>query len=176
MPKLYRGLIKDRQPHFRTENLGRLLLMALTNWQDALVHGLRSEGHSSIRAAHINLLRHIDMDGTRVTEIAERAGVTKQAVGQLVGVCKDMNLVDTVPDPNDGRAKIVRFTEYGHSVILAQTAVFERIDAELETLLGPDAYEQMRQNLGKLADWKAATERSKRASGALEARNDGGAT
>lgn len=153
---LYRGLAKDRQPAFRTGNLGRLLLTAHTNWQLALARDLRNEGYPSVRRTHLNLLRHIDMDGTRITEIAERAGVTKQAVGQLVATCMEAGLVDVHCDPNDRRAKLVQFTSTGRALILAQLSVFERIDAELTALLGDRAYQDLRASLEKLADWQPA--------------------
>ncbi|MEX0729643.1 MAG: MarR family winged helix-turn-helix transcriptional regulator [Aquisalimonadaceae bacterium] len=151
---LFRGLAKDRQPAFRTGNLGRLLLTAHTNWQGALARELRNEGFPSVRRTHLSLLRHIDMDGTRITEIADRAGVTKQAVGQLVATCVEAGLVDVVSDPNDRRAKLVRFTDAGRALILAQLNVFERLDAELIDLLGDKAYKDLRVTLEKFADWQ----------------------
>jgi DNA-binding MarR family transcriptional regulator len=154
---LYRGLAKDGQPAFRTGNLGRLLLHAHANWQVALARDLRNDGFPAVRRTHLNLLRHIDMEGTRITEIAERAGVTKQAVGQLVATCVEAGLVEVHCDPNDRRAKLVQFTDTGRSLILAQLNIFERIDAELSELLGEKAYMELRSSLEKLADqWQPA--------------------
>src|SRR5256885_13963788 len=65
------------------------------------------------RLAHTALLPHIDLDGTRQTEIARRAGITKQAVGQLVDDLIALGLVEREPDPLDGRAHLVRFTDDG---------------------------------------------------------------
>jgi DNA-binding MarR family transcriptional regulator len=150
--KTYRGLAEDTQYPWRTQNMGRLLLVALADWQEALVEALRHAGFSNLSTTHMNLLRHIDLSGTRITEIAERARITKQAVGQLVVACAEQDLVRTVPDPTDGRAKMVVYTELGKSVILAQLNVLMRIDAELDRLLGVAGHQQLRQALPKFSE------------------------
>lgn len=155
-PNLYRGLRKDKEPSFRTENFGRLLLIALNNWQEALAEGLRKKGFTDVRTSHISLLRHIDMDGTRITEIAERAGITKQAVGQLVKICESLNLVTTMPDEVDGRAKIVIFTDHGRKLILEQQAIIAAIDNAVEEKIGKQEFRNLRKHLTMLSDWPMA--------------------
>jgi len=86
-PALRRGLKADRRHPWRHENLGRLLLASVINWQDVLVLGLQKKGFRNFRASHMNLLRHIDFEGTRISEIALRARVSKQTVGELVAGC-----------------------------------------------------------------------------------------
>ncbi len=149
---LYRGLRKDRRHPWRNENLGRLLLVAVDNWQNALVRGLQEAGFRNFRGTHMHLLRHIDMGGTRITEIAERAGVTKQAIGKLIAACEKRDLVKTISDPTDGRAKIVLFTRQSRAVIMAERAVIRRIDAQLRRRLGPTAFAGLRASLTVLAD------------------------
>lgn len=151
-PTLYRGLRKDTAPRFRTENLGRLLLIAVNNWQEALAKGLQQRGFEDIRSSHISLLRHIDTDGTRITEIAERAGITKQAVGQLVKTCEALNLVETRPDESDGRAKIVAFTKQGRKLINDQQAIIAAIDAGIEERIGKREFKAFREQLAMLSD------------------------
>lgn len=152
MSKLYRGLRKDEQPEYRTENLGRLLLAALNNWQEELAKGLQKKGFKSVRSSHISLLRHIDMEGTGITEIAQRAGITKQAVGQMVTVCKNLKLVKVVDDPKDRRAKIVTFTQYGRKLISEERSVIEKVDASVRDRLGERDFERLRAALTLLAD------------------------
>jgi len=62
-----------------------------------------------LRAAHTALFPHLDLEGTRLTELARRVGVSKQAVGQLVDDLEAMGALERVPDPSDGRAKLIRF-------------------------------------------------------------------
>jgi len=66
-------------------------------------------GQPSLRAAHTALFPHLDMTGTRLTVLAERVGISKQAVGQLVTELEEMGALERVPDPSDGRAKLICF-------------------------------------------------------------------
>lgn len=152
-PLTARGLRLDPQHPWRHENIGRLLLSSVINWQDALVRGLQEKGFRRFRASHMNLLRHIDLGGTRITEIAQRARLSKQAVGQLLGACEAEKLVKTIPDPTDRRAKIVTFTNLGRAVIDAERDVMERIDAELGNILGAGNFAELRRLLTVLAEW-----------------------
>ena len=71
---------------------------------------------------------NIDPEGSRLTELAERARMTKQSVGEVTTDLEQRGYVERVPDPADGRAKIIRLTDRGHE---AQTLGFELI-AEIE--------------------------------------------
>lgn len=149
-----RGLRLDPQHPWRHQNTGRLLLAGLINWQDVLVRGLQEKGFRGFRASHMNLLRHIDLGGTRISEIAERARLSKQAIGQLVASSEAEKLVQTIPDPADRRAKIVAFTNLGRAVIDAEREVMERIDADLKRVLGEPGFAELREALGMLGEWK----------------------
>ena len=151
-----RGLRADPAHPWRTENLGRLLLSSVINWQDVLVQGLQEKGFRRFRASHMNLLRHIDFEGTRISEIARRSRVSKQTVGELLVGCEAEKLVTTVPDPHDGRAKIVRFTELGKKVIVAEREIMERMDDALAGVLGRDELARLRRALSVLAEGTAA--------------------
>ena len=81
---------------------------------DAFVEGLRENGYSGITFAQANVLGYLDRDrGVRQTLIAERAGLTKQAVGQFVDELVKAGLVERFPDPEDGRARLIRYTQHG---------------------------------------------------------------
>lgn len=148
---LRRGLRSDRTHPWRHENLGRLLLLSVINWQDVLVQELRRRGFPSFRASHMNLLRHVDLEGTRIGEIAQRARITKQAVGELIAGCEAERLVKVEPDRTDGRAKIVRFTPLGRKIIDAEKAIMEDMDARLGRSLGSVRLAALRETLTLLA-------------------------
>ena len=148
-----RGLKPDPQHPWRHENIGRLLLASVINWQDVLVRGLQDRGFRGFRASHMNVLRHIDLGGTRITEIADRSRLSKQAVGQLVAGCEAQKLVRTISDPSDRRAKIVTFTNRGRAVIDAERDVMERMDAEMKGLLGAGNFTDLRRSLLLLSEW-----------------------
>jgi len=95
------------------------------------------------RAAHAALYAHIAVEGTRPTVLADKLGITPQAVAQLVGELSAMGLVERVPDPTDGRAKLVRFTAKGRQDILDGFAVFESVEAELRRELGAKSFDRL---------------------------------
>jgi DNA-binding MarR family transcriptional regulator len=90
-----------------------------------------------VRQPHMALVPHIALDGTRLTDLARAVGVSKQAVHQLVGELEEMAFLERVPDPSDGRAKLVRFTRRGRRRLLEGLELLAGIDAELEDALGP---------------------------------------
>lgn len=98
---------------------------------------------SPVRAAHTALFPHIDLDGTRTTDIAARVGITKQAVGQLVDDLERAGLVERVPDPADGRAKLVRFTADGRQALLDGLALLVELEAELAGEIGAPRMEAL---------------------------------
>jgi len=105
------------------------------------------------RAAHLALFPHIELHGgTRVTELASKLGITKQAVGQLVDDLEGMGMVQRRPDPEDGRAKRVCFTEQGRTGMLQGLAHLGRVDDQLVEILGPRAMAGLRRALLLLYD------------------------
>ncbi len=94
-------------------NAGRVLALAFTIFSNDVLHVIRDGGFRSVSEVHMTLLRNIDLAGTRPTELAARARMTKQAMTDLVLRTEQLGLVVRVPDPNDGRAKMVVFTKIG---------------------------------------------------------------
>lgn len=158
--RLYRGLQRDPEHPWRAENLGRLLLVATDRWQNAFVAGLREAGYRKVTSIYMNLMRHVDLNGTRLTELADRVGTTKQAVGQLISTCAKLGLVNTVKDPSDGRAKIVVFTVYGRNAMLTGQRIIEQMDADISLLLGRHTQRALRSALRVLATKRIAMPRS----------------
>ncbi len=90
-----------------------------------------------LTAAHVQITRHLPVRGARLTELATRAGVTKQAMGKLVNHCEAWGLVHRSPDRLDARAQTIEFTAIGH----AWLGAFERAVAQAE--------DEMRQAIGQ---------------------------
>jgi len=101
---------------------------------DALYHGtnrfisagLARRGYGDIRAAH-GVVFELVGDGARVTDMAKRAGVTKQAIGQLVSHLEAAGYVTRVPDPTDARARVVCLTERGRQAAAAAMDVLSEL-------------------------------------------------
>lgn len=110
------------------EDFVALLFTAAEGLVGELQERMRHAGYADIREAHGCVFGNMAPDGMRLTELAERAGMTKQGVGEAVSDLERLGYAERVPDPDDGRAKIIRLTERGAA---AQRAGFEII-AELE--------------------------------------------
>ena len=105
------------------------------------------------RASHLALFPHIELDGgTRVTELATKLGITKQGVGQLVDDLEGMGMVERRPDPDDGRAKRVCFTEHGKAAMLHGLSHLASVDEDLLKILGERKMTGLRRALLALYD------------------------
>jgi DNA-binding MarR family transcriptional regulator len=142
-----------RQP--AEPNTGTLLLWAFQSFEAGLLDGLAGEGHV-IRAKHGSVLANVDPDGTRLTELARRAGIGKPAVSELVDELETMGLVERTADPADGRAKLVVPTKTGAQLIASAGSVIAAIEARYRSSLGPAAYLNLRTALMALAPHGAA--------------------
>jgi DNA-binding MarR family transcriptional regulator len=92
----------------------RLLDAALDEFADRLNKRLAAAGYADIRISHGCVFGNIDPDdGSRLTDLAERAHMTKQSVGEVASELEQRGYVERVPDPTDGRAKIIRLTDRG---------------------------------------------------------------
>lgn len=115
--------------------------------------GFAAAGHAAIRQAHLPIFEYIDRAwGSRLTYLAHQANITAQAMGELVDHLERHGYVERVPDPTDGRAKLVRLTERGHAVY----AIAVRLVADLETTwvgyLGERKMLQLKRLLAELWD------------------------
>jgi DNA-binding MarR family transcriptional regulator len=136
-------------------NTGTLLLWAFRSFEAELLEGLAADGYV-IRAKHGSVLANVDAEGTRLTELARRAGIGKPAVSELVDELETMGYVERVGDPTDGRAKLVIPTETGVDLIEKAGSVIAAIEGRYRTSLGPDAYQRLRAALKVLAPNEAA--------------------
>ncbi len=102
-------------------------------------------GRPALRRSHTALLPHIDLGGTRVTDLAERLGVTKQAVSQLLDDLEACGVVARTTDPVDARAKRVVFTETGKKGLLEGLEVLRALEADLTRALGPTTMAGLRE-------------------------------
>lgn len=107
---------------------------------------------ADLRPAHLRLFPHIDLEGTRVTVIAERLGSTKQAVAVLVDELETMGVLRRVPDPHDARARLVQFANRPGRSLLDGMGVLAEFDEELERCLGAPRLRRLRRDLNALVE------------------------
>src|SRR5262249_29884323 len=80
-----------------------------------------------VRPAHTALFPHLDFEGIRLTDLARRAGITKQAAGQLVDDLVGAGMVERVRDPTDRRAKRIRFSRRGYAALMHGLGVLREV-------------------------------------------------
>jgi DNA-binding MarR family transcriptional regulator len=136
----------------RQQHIGRLLVRAARAFNVLALQKLQAQGHTALSLAHTNLLPHLDTSGTRIVTLAERAGMTKQAAGQLVAELERHGYVERVPDPTDRRAIRVQFTEAGWQYLLDAQTVKQNIQTEYRTILGEAAWKELNAALERLLD------------------------
>jgi DNA-binding MarR family transcriptional regulator len=132
-------------------DLLRLLLAAHRSLATELDQSLEERGYPEARPGHVAVLRFIDRrSGTRLTELAERAGMTKQAMMQLVDDLESHGFVRRVADPDDGRAKMVRLTARGRRFGPEARRALQAVEGRARRGLGDRRYEQLRAALADL--------------------------
>ena len=136
----------------RERHVGRLLLRASRAFNARATEKLRARGYGGLTLAHLALLPHLDAQGTRVTTLAERAGMTKQGMGQLVHDLERQGYVERAPDPVDRRAALVRFTETGRRFLADAVAVTGEVETEYAAVLGEQPLAALRDALAALVE------------------------
>jgi len=110
-------------------------------------------GHEDLRPTHcLNVFRHLDCTGTRPTTLARRAGMTPQAMGELVTYLERHGYVRRRQDPDDGRGRIVVYAERGSRAADVANQYFADVEAGWGRLLGPGGLEAARAALTTIID------------------------
>jgi DNA-binding MarR family transcriptional regulator len=136
----------------RQQHVGRLLLRAHRAFSARAAAMFHARGYPGITLRHIDLLPHLDAGGTRSTVLAQRAGMTKQGMGKLVAALEAHGLVERAPDPADGRAQLVRFTEPGLAFLQVGIDVVQALEREYRTILGDDGLHALKAMLAEVID------------------------
>ena len=142
--------LPDTTARCRPENLAILLREPFRAMTARLQRRLAATGHPEVRTAHGAVLQFLDDAGTRVSVLAERAGMTKQSMAQLVAHLEAHGYVERVADPADRRAKLVRATARGRAVFAVARELAAEIEAELTERLGAAKLGRLRTLLQEL--------------------------
>jgi DNA-binding MarR family transcriptional regulator len=113
---------------------------------------LAERGHPEVRTPHGAVLQFLDDEGTRVSVLAERAQMTKQSMAELVRHLEAHGYVERVPDPRDGRAKLVRATDRGRAVFAIARDLVAEVDARLTERMGEAKVRRLRALLEELSE------------------------
>lgn len=127
--------------------IGRLLVRSAATFQERAVGRIRAAGHRDYRLADNAVLIHLGPEGASMAELARRARMTRQGMRKAVRQLETRGIVQTAPDPEDGRAQRVTFTAKGEERLRVGVAVVEELDAEIAELVGPEQVEVVRDAL-----------------------------
>jgi DNA-binding MarR family transcriptional regulator len=133
----------------RQVHLGRLLGHAMRRFDERVLHLMAHNvdvplslanlaARAQVSAAHIHITRHLAVEGARLTDLAQGAGMSKQAMGDLVDQCEAWGLVQRERDSRDGRARVVRFTPTGLAWLQAFKEAVAQAEAEFRAEVGDE--------------------------------------
>ncbi|MEU6425485.1 MarR family transcriptional regulator [Microbispora sp. NPDC046973] len=130
--------------------LPALLTQAKNITIELLHRRLGEDGFEGIRYRHGSVFRFIDEEGSRLTVLADRAGLTKQAIAELVDELERLGYVERATDPKDRRAKIIRLTERGLAGQAAAARILVDIERRWALHLGQDRIAMLRRTMEEI--------------------------
>jgi DNA-binding MarR family transcriptional regulator len=112
---------------------------------------LEQSEYSDIRPTHGCVFRYVQGDGLRLTDIAERANMTKQSIGEIVDDLAERGYVQRIPDPEDRRAKLICLTERGESAQAHGRRLFAKVEKRWAERYGAERIAQLRELMEEVA-------------------------
>jgi DNA-binding MarR family transcriptional regulator len=131
-------------------NLGILLRGPFQEVVRRVSAGLADAGFDDLRPAHTAVFQHIEAGGSRLTDLAERAQITKQSMGYLIDDLEQRGYVERRPDPSDRRAALISLTDRGWEQVSASLKIIATLEEEWAGGLGQPRMQQLRELLGEL--------------------------
>lgn len=142
----------DGPPESGELNTGVLLFVAHRAMENRIFAALARAGFDDFTLAQARVMQRIGPDGTRLTELAESAQVTKQTAGHLVDQLERTGYVRRTPDPTDARARLVRVAERGLAAQPVAAACLAEVEDEWRAHLGERRWRQLREALTSLRE------------------------
>jgi DNA-binding MarR family transcriptional regulator len=133
-------------------NLGLLLFIPYRAMESRVFAALAEAGFGDVTPAQARVFQRIAPGGSRLTDLAEQAQITKQSAGFLVDQLERAGYVERVPDPTDARARLVRISERGTRAVPLAAEVVAEVEAEWEAHLGKQRMRQLREALTRLRE------------------------
>ena len=127
--------------------IGALLRLPAQAVHRRIVAGLNRAGFRDLRLPHMGVLQYPGPDGYRPSELAERAGMSKQAMNQLLQSLERLGYIRRSNAAEDGRARIVHFTERGHAAWAKIYEILAEIESEWRGRLGDKHFNRLKELL-----------------------------
>ncbi|MFC9693827.1 MarR family winged helix-turn-helix transcriptional regulator [Kribbella sp. NPDC056951] len=117
-----------------------------------MVREMHKRGHPKVKQAHNAVFGTLQSEGSRSADMAVRAGMTRQSMGELIREMVALGILEMRPDPEDGRAKLVTYSELGIRVATDGYLRLHDLEARFAEEFGPDEYAVARDVLARVAD------------------------
>jgi DNA-binding MarR family transcriptional regulator len=125
-------------------HLGVLFHRARRLIDDEILRDLSAAGFVNLRPAHDAVFSYMPTGGTRLTDLARRARITKQSMGELVRELEGLGYVERVPDPLDGRALVIRYTDKGRRADAVGVKTVTRFERKWARMVGRARMDDLR--------------------------------
>jgi DNA-binding MarR family transcriptional regulator len=132
-------------------DVATLMFIAYRAMDERVIAAMREAGFD-VTVAQARIAQRIAADGSRLTDLAEQAQVTKQTASLLVAALEREGLVERIADPADGRARLIRFTQKGQAASQRARDVVMGVEQEWNAHLGPELAACLREALTKLRE------------------------
>ena len=130
--------------------IGALLRVPAQAIHRRIIQDLNAAGFDELRLPHIAVLQFPGPDGVRPGTLAERAGMSKQAMNQLLRSLESLGYIARSDAPDEGRARIVRFTKRGRAAYSKIHDILRDIEREWSAELGPRHFAQLKELLSRI--------------------------
>jgi DNA-binding MarR family transcriptional regulator len=138
----------DEQP----VDLGVALFIPYRYMEDRIFRAIQDAGFNDWTLAQVRVFQRLTPDGSRLTDLAEQAQMSKQSAGVLVDQLERLGYVCRVPDPTDGRARLIVIEERGRRAAEVAMATSTEILAEWRAFLGTRNFTLLHQILDQLRE------------------------
>jgi DNA-binding MarR family transcriptional regulator len=141
---------KQKLLGLRQQNIGRLFQRAARSYSELALEKLHAKGHEGLTLFHTALISNLDVEGTHLKVLAERAGMSKQAMGQVADELEKRGYIRAVTDSKDKRATLITFTDLGWQFLQDAYKVKLEIERSYKAKLGKVGMKQLWNLLEKL--------------------------
>lgn len=132
--------------------VGQLLVHLLRLFRSELFTRMQEAGYTELRQPHMHFFGNIEPGGSRLTELAARANMTRPSMAEIVDELERDGWVERVPDPTDGRAKLVRLTDRGRELVREALRNVREMEDEYGRRIGKKRFEEACRALQELLD------------------------
>ena len=137
---------------WRYNNMSRLLVTAGWIADRRVLAYINANGFPMLRITHLQLPRNLDLAGMTLTQLAERADMSKQSMGALVDQLENFGLIERVPSRDDRRTKLICFTGRGLQLLSVARKAITALENDMLGLVGPRQMQAITSGLTKFCE------------------------